>query len=184
MSEKKHPRPELYGMSYEPTYSGSTSFFRREFSKDLRGVDLAVTGIPLDTAVTNRPGTRFGPRAVRAASTILAWERPYGLDFNPVERIAMVDYGDCHFDFGVPESVPKYIEDHISGILDEGSAVFSIGGDHFVSYPILKAHAKKIKEPISLIQFDAHTDTWAAGEGDEQSADENRIDHGTMFYQA
>ena len=50
----------------------------------------------------------------------------------------MVDYGDCHFDFGVPESVPKYIEDHISGILDEGSAVFSIGGDHFVSYPILQ----------------------------------------------
>ncbi len=53
MSDKKHLRPELYGMSYEPTYSGSTSFFRREFSKDLRGVDLAVTGIPLDTAVTN-----------------------------------------------------------------------------------------------------------------------------------
>ena len=102
MNDKtKKERPELYGMNLEPTYSGSTTFFRRESSKDLKGVDLAVTGIPLDTAVTNRPGTRFGPRAVRTASTILAWEKPYGMDFNPVEKIAMVDYGDCHFDFGV-----------------------------------------------------------------------------------
>ena len=184
MNDKtKKERPELYGMNLEPTYSGSTTFFRRESSKDLKGVDLAVTGIPLDTAVTNRPGTRFGPRAVRTASTILAWEKPYGMDFNPVEKIAMVDYGDCHFDFGVPESVPAFIEEHISTILSGGSSVFSIGGDHFVSYPILKAFAKKVQEPISLIQFDAHTDTWEAGEGNEP-ADENRIDHGTMFYQA
>ncbi len=181
---KNMDRPELYGLKLEPTYSGSTTFYRREASQDLNGVDLAVTGIPLDTAVTNRPGTRFGPRAVRSASTILAWERPYGLDFNPVDRIAMVDYGDCYFDFGAPESVPNSIETHISSIINQGSAVFSIGGDHFVSYPILKAHAKKYKEPISLIQFDAHTDTWEAGEGDDEPADENRIDHGTMFYQA
>jgi len=183
---KKIDRPELYGLRFEPTYSGSTTFYRRESSQDLNGVDLAVTGIPLDTAVTNRPGTRFGPRAVRSASTILAWEKPYGLDFNPVDRIAMVDYGDCHFDFGAPESVPNFIEAHISSIIDQGPAVFSIGGDHFVSYPILKAHAKKYKEPISLIQFDAHTDTWQSGEGDDDEvmADGNRIDHGTMFYQA
>ena len=173
---KNMDRPELYGLKLEPTYSGSTTFYRREASQDLNGVDLAVTGIPLDTAVTNRPGTRFGPRAVRSASTILAWERPYGLDFNPVDRIAMVDYGDCYFDFGAPESVPNSIEAHISSIINQGSAVFSIGGDHFVSYPILKAHAEKFG-PMAVIQFDAHSDTWP----DDDPA---RMDHGTMFYKA
>jgi len=135
-----------------------------------------VTGIPLDTATTNRPGARFGPRAIRLASTIMAWEKPYGLDFNPVDRLAMVDCGDCHFDFGVPESVPNEIEAHISSIINQGPGVFSIGGDHFISYPVLQAYSKKIKEPISLIHFDAHTDTWPDEDG--------RLDHGTMFSRA
>ncbi len=187
MSEKKvktNDRSDLYGMVLEPTYSGTTTFYRRKASKDLQGVDLAVTGIPLDTATTNRPGARFGPRAIRLASTIMAWEKPYGLDFNPVDRLAMVDFGDCHFDFGVPESVPDEIETHISLIINQGPGVFSIGGDHFISYPVLQAYSKKIKEPISLIHFDAHTDTWETGEGLEPDEEEGRIDHGTMFYHA
>ena len=177
-------RPELYGMVYEPTYSGATTFLRRTASRDLNGVDLAITGIPLDTATTNRPGARFGPRAVRLASTIMAWEKPYGLDFNPVDRLAMVDYGDCHFDFGKPEAAVNEMIDHISSIIDQGPGVLTIGGDHFVSYPVLKAYAKKYKEPISLIRFDAHTDTWEAGEGQDPEEENGRIDHGTMFYHA
>ena len=66
------------GIHSEPTYSGALSFLRRRYSKDLSGVDVAVTGIPLDTATTHRPGARFGPRGLREASTNLAWERPYG----------------------------------------------------------------------------------------------------------
>ena len=181
---KNEQRPELYGMVLEPTYSGVTTFFRRASSQNLKGVDLAVTGIPLDTATTNRPGARFGPRAVRTASTMIAWEKPYGLDFNPVDRLAMVDYGDCHFDYGKPEAAVQEMIDHISGIIDQGPGVLTIGGDHFVSYPVLKAYAKKYQEPISLIHFDAHTDTWEVGEGIDPGEEECRIDHGTMFYHA
>jgi len=68
-------RDSLYGTTPEPTYAGITSFMRRKYTKDLAGVDVAVTGIPLDTATTNRPGTRFGPRAIRSASSIEAIRR-------------------------------------------------------------------------------------------------------------
>ena len=58
-------RDSLYGTIREPTYAGALSFMRRKYSRDLEGVDLVVTGVPFDTATTNRPGTRFGPRAIR-----------------------------------------------------------------------------------------------------------------------
>lgn len=169
-------RDSLYGTTPEPTYAGAVSFMRRKYTRDLKGVDLVVSGVPLDTATTNRPGTRFGPRAIRAASTIMAWERPYGMDFDPFDKLAVVDYGDCLFDFGRPESVPADIEAHASAIIDQGPALLTLGGDHFVTYPLLQAHAKKHGEPISLLHFDAHSDTWADEDG--------RIDHGTMFYHA
>lgn len=169
-------RESLYGTTSEPTYSGVLSFMRRKYTRDLTGVDVAVTGIPLDTATSNRPGARFGPRAIRAASTILAWERPYGMAFDPFDRLAVADYGDCVFDYGRQSAAPDAIEAHVAGILEAGSAVLSLGGDHFVSYPILKAHAARFGAPLSLLHFDAHSDTWPDDHG--------RIDHGTMFYQA
>lgn len=169
-------RESLYGTTPEPTYAGVTSFMRRKYTQDLSGVDVAVTGIPLDTATTNRPGARFGPRGIRAASSIMAWEKPYGMEFDPFDKLAVVDVGDCLFDFGRPENVPDEIEAHAWKIINEGPGLLSLGGDHFVAYPILKAHARKHGAPLSLLHFDAHSDTWA---------DENeRIDHGTMFYWA
>ena len=169
-------RESLYGTTPEPTYAGVTSFMRRKYTKDLAGVDVAVLGVPLDTATTNRPGSRFGPRAIRNASTIMAWERPYGMEFDPFDKLAVADVGDCFFDFGRPEKVPDEIEAHAFNIIKEGPALLTLGGDHFVSYPLLKAHARKHGKPLSLLHFDAHSDTWS---------DENdRIDHGTMFYWA
>lgn len=169
-------RDEAKGRFSEPTYSGALSFMRRKYSRDLDGVDLAVTGIPLDTATTNRPGARFGPRAVRAASTIMAWERPYGMPFDPYETLAIVDVGDCFFDHGRPETVPDAITEHARGIIAAGPGLLSIGGDHFVSYPLLRAHAERYGDGLSLVHFDAHSDTWDDEDG--------RIDHGTMFYHA
>ncbi len=169
-------REDLYGTTPEPTYGGALSFCRRKFTKDMTGVDVAVLGIPLDTATTNRPGARFGPRAIRAASSIMAWEKPYGMEFDPFDRLAVVDAGDCFFDHGRPEQTPAEIEEHAFGIIDQGAALLSLGGDHFVSYPLLRAHQRKHGGPLSLLHFDAHSDTWA---------DENdRIDHGTMFWWA
>ena len=169
-------RDDLHGTTPEPTYAGALSFMRRKYTRNLDGVDVAVTGIPLDTATTNRPGARLGPRAVRAASSIMAWERPYGMPFDPFDKLAVVDYGDCFFDFGRPENIPDAIEAHASEIISQGPALLSIGGDHFVSFPLLKAHAKKHGAPLSLVHFDAHSDTWA----DE----DDRVDHGTMFFHA
>lgn len=169
-------RDTLYGTIPEPTYAGALSFMRRKYSRDLTGVDLVVTGIPLDTATTNRPGARFGPRAVRAASSSLAWERPYGMEFDPFDKLAVVDYGDCYFDFGRPEKVPETIAEHARSIIAEGPGLLSIGGDHFISYPLLQAHVAQHGGPLALLHFDAHSDTW--------KDDYERIDHGTMFYHA
>ena len=165
------------GIHSEPTYSGALSFLRRRYTKDLEGVDVAVTGIPLDTATTHRPGARFGPRGLREASTNLAWERPYGCAFNPLDRLSVVDYGDCLWDHGRPETIPAAIEAHIAGILDAGVVPVSLGGDHFLSFPVLRAMAKQ-HGTLSLIHFDAHSDTWNDADGD------GRVDHGTMFYHA
>ena len=181
MTEKKAGdqaflREDNYGTHSEPTFAGALSFMRRRYTRDLDGVDLAVTGVPLDTATTNRPGARFGPRGIRAASSVMAWMRPYAMPFDPFDRLSVIDYGDCVFDFGRPETVPRAIEEHASHIISAGPGLLSLGGDHFVSWPLLKAHARKHGAPLSLLHFDAHSDTWSDTAG--------RVDHGTMFWHA
>ncbi|WP_420547620.1 agmatinase [Curvivirga sp.] len=166
-----------YGLHPENTFAGVTSFFRRRYSRDLDGVDVAITGVPVDTATSGRPGTRFGPRAIREASSQIAWERPYDWDFNMFDELAMVDYGDVSFDHGRLEDMPGEIRNHIKNILDQDTATLTLGGDHFITYPVLQAHAEK-HGPLSLIHFDAHSDTWSNDDED------GRVDHGTMFYQA
>ena len=165
----------LFGTQVEHAYAGALSFLRRQYTRDLDGVDVAVTGIPLDLATTNRPGTRFGPAGIRAASAQLSWGAVWPWGFDPTERLAIIDYGDCAFDFGRPEGIPAAIEAHADGIIARDVSLLSLGGDHFVTLPLLRAHAKRFG-PLSLIHFDAHSDTWQDEDG--------RIDHGTMFYHA
>ena len=169
-------RDDLKGPSYELTFAGATSFLRRKYTKDLTGVDIAVTGVPFDQAVTNRPGTRLGPRAIREASALQAPDPPYGWPFDVMSECAIVDYGDLAFDYANIPAFPGALKAHIKGILDAGAASLVLGGDHYISFPILQAHAEKYG-PLSLLQFDAHTDTWP-------DDDMNRVDHGTMFYKA
>jgi len=171
-------RDSLYGTAAEPTYAGITSFMRRRYTRDLNGVDLVVSGVPFDTATTYRPGSRFGPRAIRAASIQSAWARHYPWEFDPFDLLACIDYGDCHFDHGTPQDTPAAIEAHADRILAAGCAMLTLGGDHFISYPLLKAHAKK-HGTLSLIHFDAHSDTWPDSDDSEQG-----VSHGTMFYHA
>jgi agmatinase len=169
-------RDSLHGTTNEPTYAGVLSFMRRKYTRDLTGVDLVVTGVPLDTATTNRPGTRFGPRGIRAASAGIAWMRPYNTTVDPFDKLAVIDYGDCFFDHGLPALIPGAIEAHATAIIEAGPGLLTLGGDHFIAWPLLKAHAKKFGKPLSLLHFDAHSDTWADEEG--------RVDHGTMFWHA
>ncbi|PHR54355.1 MAG: agmatinase [Robiginitomaculum sp.] len=157
------------------TYGGALSFLRRRYSRDLDGVDVAISGIPFDNAVTFRSGCRLGPRAVRAASVQLAELLAFPFGFDPFDHLSAVDYGDCFIDPHHPETVASSIEIHADTILAAGTKMLTIGGDHSISFPLLKAHAKKYG-PVALVQFDAHCDTW--------EDDGVRMDHGTMFGRA
>ena len=114
---------------------------RRRYSRDLAGVDVAVWGIPLDAAVTNRPGARFGPQAIRRASAILCGDPQYPFNRDPFEKLTVVDYGDCAFDYGRHAEIPGAIEAQARAIIDRGVHLISLGGDHFVTWPLLQAHA-------------------------------------------
>ncbi len=169
-------RKGFRGLSHENTFGGVTSFLRRRYSKDLTDVDVAVTGVPFDQSVTNRPGTRLGPRAIREASCLQSPDAPYGWDVDPLSEFAIADYGDMAFDYAHVDQFPAALEAHIAGILDAGAASLVLGGDHYITFPILRAYAKRFG-PLSVLHFDAHTDTWA-------DDDFTRIDHGTMMYKA
>lgn len=169
-------RDDPRGLSQENAFAGATSFLRRRYAKDVAGYDLAVTGIPFDQAVTHRPGARFGPRAIREASCLQPYDPPYGWGFDPLSELAIADAGDMAFDYADTRSVPAAIQAHIGGLLDQGVGTVVLGGDHFVTLPILRAYAQR-HGPLALIQFDAHSDTWPDDNPD-------RIDHGTFLYKA
>ena len=164
------------GLAFENAFGGATSIFRRRYTKDLAGYDLAITGVPFDQAVTHRPGARFGPRAIREATALQPFDPPYGWGYSPLEEFAIADYGDVGFDYAKVADFPEALRAHVAGILAQGAGCIAMGGDHYVSFPILQAHAE-VHGPLCLIQFDAHSDTWP-------DDDMDRIDHGTMFYKA
>lgn len=159
----------------EMTYGGALSFLRRRYGNDAKACDVMVMGVPYDGAVTNRPGCRFGPRAIRAASTQLAELKAFPFGVDPFDDLAIADGGDMFLDPHHPETIFQAIEDQASATIDQGCTLLAFGGDHSVSFPLIKAHAKKYG-PVSLLHFDAHCDTWEDSPG--------RLDHGTMFLRA
>lgn len=163
------------GSEAEPTYAGALSFMRRKFSKDVTGADVVVWGTPFDAAVSNRPGARFGPQAIRRASAIFDVDPQYPFDLDLFENLAVVDYGDCQLDYGNHQKTPATIEAEAAKILSQAGFLLSLGGDHFVTWPLLKAHAA-LHGPLALVQFDAHQDTWFD--------DDQRIDHGSFVTRA
>lgn len=169
-------RDDARGLSYENAFGGAASFLRRRYTKDLTGVDVAVTGVPFDQAVTNRPGTRLGPRAIREASLLQPYDPPYGWGFDPLSDMTVVDTGDLAFDYAKTSQFPATLEAHAAKIIASGAAMLTLGGDHFITLPLLKAHVAK-HGPLALVQFDAHSDSWV-------DDDMDRIDHGTFVYKA
>lgn len=167
--------PGLKQDKFEATFAGALSFARRLYTRDIAEADVVVTGVPLDVATSYRPGTRFGPAAVRAASAQLAENPAFPGGVDPFTELAVADYGDCPFDYGRVSEIPEAIQAHAAEIINQGPFLISIGGDHFVTYPLLKAHVER-HGPLALVQFDAHQDTW--------KDDGERVDHGTMFTRA
>jgi len=155
-------------------YAGISSFLDLPIQETATGLDIALIGVPMDLGVTNRPGARFGPRAVRQIERI----GPYNhvLEISPQSICKAADIGDVPFRsrFSLDDSVED-ITVFYRDVLATGARVLSVGGDHSVTYPILKAVAEK--EPVALIHIDAHCDT--SGEYDG-----SKFHHGAPFRMA
>ncbi|KJY81950.1 agmatinase [Vibrio galatheae] len=168
---------DLFTKTDYSLYSNSMSFLRRPYLRDpvAADADLVILGVPLDMATSGRPGARMGPDAIRRASVNLAWEgKKFPWDFNLLKRASIIDAGDLVFDCGDAEDFTYRLEAATCEILKSGKTMLALGGDHFITLPILRAYAKHYGE-MALIHFDAHTDTYANG---------SAYDHGTMFYHA
>jgi len=165
----------LTSAASDPTFAGALSFMRRRFSKDPTGADAVVWGIPFDAATSNRPGARFGPQAIRRASAIFDNDPQYPFDRDLFAEMAVIDYGDCLLDYGNHAAAPAAIERQANTLLDSGAFLLTLGGDHFITWPLLKAHVAR-HGPLAMVQFDAHQDTWTDEAG--------RIDHGSFVGRA
>jgi agmatinase len=163
-------------MAYDAPYAGELSFARRRYTRELDGVDIAVVGVPFDLGTANRPGARFGPRAIREQSALVGMY-PWGLwpwEFNVFEHHNVIDYSDIAFPPAYPDRMVATVIEQVGEILQAGVSVLALGGDHMVAYPLLKAHAEK-HGPLSLIHFDAHSDSWDMGDD---------LNHGTTLFLA
>lgn len=156
-----------------PTFAGVLSFGRAPFTRRADGAGIAVLGVPFDLGTTNRSGAREGPNAVRRMSALLSELRNYPFGIDPIAERRVIDCGDVHFDANRVETFVPAVETAARELRLAGAQVLGIGGDHFVSYPLLRAAADHVGAPLSLVHFDAHTDTWPD--------DGQRIDHGTQF---
>lgn len=158
----------------QPSFSGIRSFLRAPTS--LKGStipDVAVVGIPFDLGTSNRPGARHGPAALREASTFYADDWNPELWVNPMETLKIVDKGDLELKLGYLEESLLMMQEQLSAI--KARQIVVLGGDHTCTLPILRALREKHDEPISIVHFDAHVDTWK---------ENGRIDHGTPFHYA
>lgn len=158
-----------------PRFAGIRTFMRAPHVVDLAGVDVAVYGIPFDTATSYRSGPRFGPEAIRSASGLI---RPYNpaLDVNVVEALSIVDVGDVPVSPGDTERTYAQIEEALAPIVDAGVFPAAMGGDHSITLAELRALARRYG-PLALVQLDSHGDTWEAYFG-------QRYFHGTTFKRA
>ena len=164
----------------EQTYATCTTFLRMPGKMSAEDLDVAILGIPFDLATSNRPGARLGPVAIRVASSGLADLKAYPGGYDPLAYLACADLGDVHFDYGNPHKIVEQITAAARSVLDAGAFLIADGGDHFVSYPLLKAHARRFG-PLALVHFDAHTDTWSSPNGINEPVE---LNHGTMFSRA
>lgn len=164
------------GAASDPTYAGIASFMRRRLTKSPDGADVTVWGVPFDASVSNRPGARFGPAALRRASQIFDNDPQYPFHRDLFEAMSVVDYGDCRLDYRTPETAHETIRTEAARLLGETGFLLTLGGDHSVTWPLLQAHAER-HGALSLVHFDAHQDTWPLAETPAGA----RVDHGSFL---
>ena len=161
-----------FGAGLQP-FMGIPSFMRLPVSRELDGVHVAIMGVPFDSGTSYRSGTRFGPRKIREAS-LMIWGHNSTLNVTPLNQLKAVDYGDVSV---IPTSIEHTMDviTRTAGeIIRSGSTLITLGGDHSIALPLLRAHAKKYG-PVSLVHVDAHIDTW------ESEFEAVPYSHGTPF---
>ena len=158
-----------------PRFAGNASMFRLPVSETADGVDVGIIGVPLDIGTSNRNGTRYGPRQVRAESVLV---RPYNMATRaaPFDSFQVADLGDVALNPYNLSACIEIIEQHYSAVLENAVTPVSIGGDHTITLPILRAIAKK-HGPVALIHVDAHADVNDTMFGEP-------VAHGTIFRRA
>ncbi len=158
-------------------YSNAMTFLRQPLVTDpvASDADIVVLGLPFDMATTGRSGARMGPTSIRQASVNLSWEPiRFPWPFNLTRHSKIIDAGDLVYACGDAEEFCQVVETAASELLASGKTILALGGDHFVTLPLLRAYQKQFGK-MALVHFDAHTDTYSNG---------SRYDHGTMFYHA
>ena len=159
----------------KPDYAGPVSYAGAPYTQDralLAGFDVAIVGAPTDDLVSDRPGTRFGPRAIRSASCPPGPHLEAKID--AFAELRIVDYGDAAVLPADPARTHAAIEDTVGEVLDAGLIPIVLGGDHSIAEPDMRACAKR-HGAVGLVHFDTHTDTGTEVFGVE-------VSHGTPMY--
>ncbi|HSB87611.1 MAG TPA: agmatinase [Ilumatobacteraceae bacterium] len=167
--------PQPLGGNEMPRFAGIATFMRLPGTTPPRELDVGVVGVPFDIGTSNRPGARFGPRGIRAESVLL---RPYNMATRaaPFDSLRIDDLGDVATNpYNVPDSMDR-IAAYYTSLLADGLITATMGGDHTIVLPILRAMAAK-HGPVGLVHVDAHTDI-------NDSMFGERVAHGTPFRRA
>ena len=173
MSEKKFNQP--LGGNQMPRFGGIATMMRLPMAESPAGIDVGFVGVPFDIGTSNRSGARFGPRQIRTESCLI---RPYNMATRaaPFDSLQVADLGDVAINtFNLQKSV-EIIEDAYNDILAAGCKPLTLGGDHTISLPILRAMKAK-HGPVGIVHVDAHADI-----NDHMFGE--RIAHGTPFRRA
>lgn len=157
-------------------YAAPYSFMRLPLSRDLMMADVAIVGVPFDLGVNMRPGARFGPRGIRNGSFQIR-QYPMKADdlWGPFRSLRVVDYGDLNLVNAYIDTAVGQIEEQMTPVFAAGVVPISLGGDHTVTLPILRACAKR-HGPVALVHFDAHPDFWPP------PAEDRPYHHGTVYH--
>ena len=159
----------------EPRFTGMPTFMRAPYITDYQALDIAMVGVAYDGGVSNRPGARHGPREIRNVSSMMRTLNPTTRT-SPFDICNIADVGDvpltAMYD---PAKTTDEIAAFYTRLVDAGVRPLTAGGDHSISYPILRAVAAN--EPVALIHFDAHCDTWDEFQG-------SKFMHGAPFRRA
>lgn len=169
------PLKRWHAYGEKPDYAGLLSFAGMPYTEDpveLAGADVVILGAPTDDLVSDRPGTRFGPRAIRAASSPPGPHLETKID--GFGDLRVLDYGDAAVLPADPARTHQAIERAVGEVLDAGAVPIVLGGDHGIAEPDIRACTRR-HGPVGLVHFDSHTDTGSEVFGVE-------VSHGTPMY--